>query len=143
MGPVLPVLVGICGRWGGQCRWAKEPPSSGLSGARYLCCILPCLVPRIRVKSEAQPKGTKQPSCHGMTSLLPFLIFVCAPPHLCHLLTPSDLICLPSAHVHLPSATSAPTPRCTHVSQLATGCVTRHTSHACVTHFRPILGNLV
>src|SRR5258708_36398558 len=62
MGPVLPVLVGICGRWGGQCRWAKEPPSSGLSGARYLCCILPCLVPRIRVKSEAQPKGTKQPS---------------------------------------------------------------------------------
>src|SRR5260221_9529699 len=78
-----------------------------------------------------------------MTSLLPFLIFVCAPPHLCHLLTPSDLICLPSAHVHLPSATSAPTPRCTHVSQLATGCVTCHTSHGCVTHFRPILGNLV
>src|SRR5258707_10835679 len=29
------------------------------------------------------------------------------------------------------------------VSQLATGCVTCHTSHGCVTHFRPILGNLV
>src|SRR5258707_5008565 len=30
-----------------------------------------------------------------------------------------------------------------YVSQLATGCVTCHTSHGCVTHFRPILGNLV
>src|SRR5258708_25538727 len=30
-----------------------------------------------------------------------------------------------------------------HLSQLATGCVTCHTSHGCVTHFRPILGNLV
>src|SRR5260221_7858465 len=29
------------------------------------------------------------------------------------------------------------------LSQLATGCVTCHTSHSCVTHFRPILGNLV
>src|SRR5258708_18595202 len=29
------------------------------------------------------------------------------------------------------------------VSQLATGCVTCHTSHGSVTHFRPILGNLV
>src|SRR5258708_2991938 len=29
------------------------------------------------------------------------------------------------------------------LSQLATGCVTCHTSHGCVTHFRPILGNLV
>src|SRR5258708_37453720 len=29
------------------------------------------------------------------------------------------------------------------VSQLATGCVTCHTSHGCMTHFRPILGNLV
>src|SRR5258707_2099565 len=28
------------------------------------------------------------------------------------------------------------------LSQLATGCVTCHTSHGCVTHFRPILGNL-
>src|SRR5258708_39324358 len=27
--------------------------------------------------------------CHGMASLLPFLVFVCAPPHLCHLPTPS------------------------------------------------------
>ena len=27
-----------------------------------LCHILPCLVPRIRVKSKAQPIGTKQPS---------------------------------------------------------------------------------
>src|SRR5260221_7740533 len=33
--------------------------------------------------------------------------FVCAPPHLCHLLTPSDL-------VDLPSTTSTPTPGCTH-----------------------------
>src|SRR5258708_28373231 len=29
------------------------------------------------------------------------------------------------------------------LSQLSTGCVTCHTSHGCVTHFRPILGNLV
>src|SRR5258708_38970022 len=29
------------------------------------------------------------------------------------------------------------------LSQLATGCVTCHTSHSCMTHFRPILGNLV
>ena len=29
------------------------------------------------------------------------------------------------------------------VSQLVTGCVTRHTCHGCVTHFRPILGNIV
>src|SRR5258708_10700525 len=50
-------------------------------------------------------------SCHGTTSFLPFPIFVCPPPHLCHLLTPSAL-------VHLPSATSAPTPRCTHATML-------------------------
>src|SRR5258707_15886266 len=29
------------------------------------------------------------------------------------------------------------------LSQLATGCVTCHTCHGCVTHFRPILGNIV
>src|SRR5258706_5048965 len=29
------------------------------------------------------------------------------------------------------------------VSQLAMGCVTCHTCHGCVTHFRPILGNIV
>src|SRR5258706_3373380 len=33
------------------------------------------------------------------------------PPHLCHLPTPSDLICLPST-------TSAPTLRCTHATML-------------------------
>ena len=49
--------------------------------------------------------------CHGTTSLLSFPIFVCPPPHLRHLPTPSDL-------VHLPSATSAPTPRCTHATVL-------------------------
>src|SRR5258708_35543774 len=49
--------------------------------------------------------------CHGMTSLLSFLIFVCPLPHLCHLLTPSDLVCLPSA-------ASTPTPRCTHATML-------------------------
>src|SRR5260221_14540720 len=49
--------------------------------------------------------------CHGMTSLLSFLISVCPPPHLCHLLTPSNLI-------HLPSAASAPTLRCTHATML-------------------------
>src|SRR5258707_11983229 len=32
------------------------------------------------------------PGCHGTTSLLSFLIFVCPPPHLCHLPTPSDPI---------------------------------------------------
>src|SRR5258707_5956994 len=37
--------------------------------------------------------------------------FACALPHLCHLPTPSDLICLPSA-------ASAPTPRCTHATML-------------------------
>src|SRR5258705_10565353 len=50
-------------------------------------------------------------SCHGTTSLLSFLVFVCPLPHLCHLLTPSDL-------VRLPSAASAPTPRCTHATML-------------------------
>src|SRR5258708_40132688 len=44
-----------------------------------------------------------QPPFFPFSSLSPF---VCAPPHLCHLPTPSDL-------VRLPSATSAPTPRCT------------------------------
>src|SRR5258708_25825161 len=29
------------------------------------------------------------------------------------------------------------------MSQLMTGCVTCHTCHGCVTHFRPILGNIV
>src|SRR5258705_10469974 len=38
----------------------RTPPQ--VSRVRYLCHILPCLIPRIRVKSEAQPKGTKQPS---------------------------------------------------------------------------------
>src|SRR5260221_8081189 len=49
--------------------------------------------------------------CHGTTSLLSFLIFVCPPPHLHHLPTPSDL-------VHLPSTASAPTLRCTHATML-------------------------
>src|SRR5260221_4683815 len=42
---------------------------------------------------------------------LSFLIFVCAPPHLRHLPTPSNL-------VHLPSTASAPTSRCTHATML-------------------------
>src|SRR5258708_17295915 len=42
---------------------------------------------------------------------LPFLIFVCAPHHLHHVLTPSDL-------VHLPSTTSTPTLKCTHATML-------------------------
>src|SRR5260221_12910125 len=41
----------------------------------------------------------------------PFLVFVCPLPHLHHLLTPSAL-------VHLPSAASAPTPRCTCATML-------------------------
>src|SRR6266436_9482283 len=49
-----------------------------------------------------------QPPFFPFSSLSPF---VCAPPHLCHLLTPSDLI-------HLPSATSTPTLRCTHATML-------------------------
>src|SRR5258708_2955776 len=45
------------------CRWAKNQHLPGLSGGeRDLHHILPCLKPRIRVKSEGQPKGTKQPS---------------------------------------------------------------------------------
>src|SRR5258707_3260385 len=49
--------------------------------------------------------------CHGMTSLLSFLVFVCPLPHLHHLLTPSDLVCLPSA-------ASTPTLRCTCATML-------------------------
>src|SRR5258708_9699089 len=49
-----------------------------------------------------------QPPFFPFSSLSPF---VCALPHLCHLPTPSDLICLPST-------TSAPTPRCTHATVL-------------------------
>src|SRR5260221_7847404 len=45
------------------------------------------------------------------TSFLSFLVFVCPPPHLHHLLTPSAL-------VHLPSATSTPTLRCTRATML-------------------------
>src|SRR5258708_22944039 len=56
--------------------------------------------------------------CHGMTSLLSFLIFVCALPHLHHLLTPSNLVCLPPTHVHLPSTASTPTPLGTHATML-------------------------
>ena len=36
-----------------------------VSGVRYLCHILPCLILRVRVKSKAQPKGTKQPNVLG------------------------------------------------------------------------------
>ena len=32
---------------------------------------------------------------------------------------------------------------CVGVSQTVPGCVTRHTRHASVTHFRPISGNIV
>src|SRR5260370_23044694 len=32
---------------------------------------------------------------------------------------------------------------CLFLSQLMMGCVTCHTCHGCVTHFRPILGNIV
>src|SRR5258705_14024117 len=49
--------------------------------------------------------------CHGTTSLLSFLVFVCSLPHLRHLPPPSDLVCLPSA-------ASTPTPRCTHATML-------------------------
>src|SRR5260221_10941018 len=49
-----------------------------------------------------------QPPFFPFSSLSPF---VCALPHLHHLLTPSDL-------VHLPSTTSTPTPRCTHATML-------------------------
>src|SRR5258708_37856224 len=41
----------------------RTPPQ--VSRVRYLCHILPCLIPRVRVKSEAQPKGTKQPNVLG------------------------------------------------------------------------------
>ena len=43
----------------------RQRTPSGLSGVRYLHCILPCLILRVRVKSEAQPKGTKQPNVLG------------------------------------------------------------------------------
>ena len=36
-----------------------------VSGVRYLHHILPCLILRVRVKSKAQPKGTKQPNVLG------------------------------------------------------------------------------
>src|SRR5258708_38728965 len=57
------------------------------------------------------PKTTLNFWCHGTTSFLSFLIFVCPLPHLHHLPTPSALICLPST-------ASAPTPRCTHATML-------------------------
>src|SRR5258708_3738579 len=52
----------------------------------------------------------------------------------------SSSYCLPfasilSRHLHLSHRHS--------VSQLASGCVTCHTCHGCVTDFRPILGNPV
>src|SRR5260221_5758043 len=50
-------------------------------------------------------------NCHGMTSLLSFLVFVCPLPHLHHLPTPSNLI-------HLPSTASTPTLRCTRATML-------------------------
>src|SRR5260221_8419991 len=43
-----------------------------------------------------------RPPFFPLSSLSPF---VCAPPHLCHLPTPSDLVHLPSTHICLPSAT--------------------------------------
>src|SRR5258707_12978463 len=49
-----------------------------------------------------------RPPFFPFSSLSPF---VCAPPHLHHLLTPSDLICLPST-------ASAPTLRCTRATML-------------------------
>src|SRR5260221_9088216 len=43
-----------------------------------------------------------------------------------------------------PSAAPAPKPpKVATLSRTAPGCVTRHTRHASVTHFRPILGNIV
>ena len=45
------------------CRCAKNQHLPGLRGGEWdLHHILPCLILRIRVKSEAQPIGTKQPS---------------------------------------------------------------------------------
>src|SRR5258708_13906854 len=50
-------------------------------------------------------------NCHGMTSLLSFLVFVCPLPHPHHLPTPST----PSP---LPSTASTPTLRCTRATML-------------------------
>src|SRR5260221_4762397 len=77
------------------CNSALPPASAPLHMPPPLVCLFVCLFPL----------------CHGMTSLLSFLIFVCPPPHLCHLLTPSNL-------VRLPSAASTPTPRCTCATML-------------------------
>src|SRR5260221_10843593 len=65
----------------------------------------------IDVPQSAQSAQSPKSRCHGMTSLLSFLVFVCPPPHLHHLPTPSNL-------VRLPSAASAPTLRCTHATVL-------------------------
>src|SRR5258708_5459469 len=55
-------------------------------------------------------------------------------------MTPNPAVCFPFLSDRDPSEYMS---RTSLLSQLATGCVTCHTSHGCVTHFRPILGNLV
>src|SRR6266436_1700662 len=46
-------------------------------------------------------------------------------------------------HVHTYISHWGPGEQSPSLSQLVTGCVTCHTCHGCVTHFRPILGNIV
>ena len=65
--------------------------------------------------------------------------FSCVTPFdtLCHGMTSLPLL-------HPPLAASDPFHlHSTPMSQTTPGCVTRHTRHASVTHFRPILGNIV
>ncbi len=64
---------------------------------------------RSNIRPKDEPDQIGKVSWYDLP--LSFLIFVCPPPHLCHLPTPSDL-------VRLPSAASAPTLRCTHATML-------------------------
>ncbi len=86
----------------------------GLTQSRSLSICWVCLL--ANMNSPSYTSATISPQLiHVWLSWynlpLSFLIFVCAPPHLHHLLTPSNL-------VHLPSAASTPTPRCTCATML-------------------------
>src|SRR5258708_705615 len=83
-------------------------PESAASLSKLKISLCRMLQPHL----HAHPVRPEMPcTCHGTTSFLSFLVFVCPLPHLHHLPTPSAL-------VHLPSATSAPTPRCTRATML-------------------------
>ena len=110
-----------CMIWKCMDTWGLDRNSCWILGASVMVSVLICMISIMvrktcsvhctRVVAGSPRKRAGQPSCHGTTSLLSFLVFVCSLPHLHHLLPPSDLVCLPSA-------TSTPTLRCTHATML-------------------------